>query len=162
MQRTTTFSPCRRYRYTLWRDWSDLATPDTGYLMVIGLNPSTADETDDDPTIRKCKAFARQFGYTSLCMTNLFAWRDTDPAKMKKAEEPIGPDNDTHLLHCAAHAGMILAAWGKHGAHRDRAAAVVKLLAQSSLHALRLNNDGSPEHPLYIPYTVQPVPFPPL
>ena len=91
LARETVFSPCRRWRYTLWRDWMDdvleleerAGNNSAKYAMFIGLNPSTADETRDDPTVRRCVGFAKSWGYGALCMTNIFAWRDTDPAGMK-------------------------------------------------------------------------------
>lgn len=125
--------------------------------MVIGLNPSTADETQDDPTIRRCIDFAKRWGFGSLCMTNLFAWRDTDPSEMKKALGPIGPENDHWLSEVAQQAGMILAAWGKDGSHLNRAQLVTEALPP--MHCLRLNQDGSPGHPLYIPADTSPIPF---
>lgn len=151
MKTSATFSPCLRYRYTLWREW-DAALP---YLMVIGLNPSTADETKDDATIRKCIGFAKLWGFGSLCMTNLFAWRDTDPAKMKKALEPVGPENDAWLNESAAKAGMVLAAWGAHGGHLGRDKQVVEVIKSTLaiLYCLRVTKDGFPGHPLYIPYS---------
>jgi hypothetical protein len=127
------------------------------YLMVIGLNPSTADETEDDPTIRRCIDFAKRWKFGALCMTNLFAWRDTKPAQMKKATDPVGPDNDDHLKRLAANAGLILAAWGTHGKHLNRAAAVLSMMPP--IYRLRLNDDGSPEHPLYVPANTPPVLF---
>ena len=161
------FSPCRYWRYTLWREWGAvpkaLGFPDwpreavfgraDEVLMVIGLNPSTATETQDDPTIRRLKGFAQRWGFGALCMTNIFAWRDTDPRKMKQAADPVGADNDAWLLRSAAGAGMVLAAWGGHGAHLGRGEAVCGLLqgAGVALHTLRHNADGSPEHPLYLP-----------
>lgn len=168
--RTTEFSPCRKYRYALWREFYPMRAinppllPIEGnqahnYLMVIGLNPSTADETKDDPTIRRCIGFAKALGFGALCMTNLFAWRDTKPSNMKKAEDPIGPDNDGHLALMAASAGLILAAWGKNGAfvRRDRDVARIIRELHKPLHCLRKNGDGSPEHPLYIPATTMPI-----
>ena len=169
--RVCEFSPCRKYRYTLWREWAleDLLvnagcsteTMAHTYLMVIGLNPSTADETKEDPTIRRCIDFAKRWGFGALCMTNLFAWRDTKPANMKRALFPVGGDNDMWLKRCAEGAGMILAAWGKHGSFLDRGKTVAKDLRGMghSIHALRLNDDGSPEHPLYIPASTVPVAF---
>lgn len=166
--RQCVFSPCRSYRYTLWREWSDMdllasngllaALNSDRYLMVIGLNPSTADETKDDPTIRRCVAFAKRWGYGALCMTNLFAWRDTKPANMMKAADPIGPLNDYYLFELAKNAGLILAAWGTKGGHRGRAEYVKDVFSEAgfTLHALRLNDDGSPEHPLYIPADTEP------
>lgn len=166
--RDTIFSPDRRYRYTLWREWEmdDLLSGGRGnepmpfrYLAVIGLNPSTADEKQDDPTIRRCIDFAKRWGFGALCMLNLFAWRDTKPAGMKKAAEPIGEDNHHHLLRCASAAGLVLAAWGKNGSYRNQDLTVSQWLggAGVTLHCLRTNGDGSPEHPLYVPADTQPV-----
>lgn len=159
--RVCQFSPCRRYRYTLWREWDML---NSTYLMVIGLNPSTADETQDDPTIRRCIDFAKRWGYGALCMTNLFAWRDTQPSNMKTAENPAGEENQHHMLSCAPGAGVVLAAWGKHGRFRHQDLTVSQWLSSIGvqLYCLRQNKDGSPEHPLYIPANTKPVPFVPL
>lgn len=167
-ERKTEFSPCRRYRYCLWREWTieeltgfecSAETEAHRYLMVIGLNPSTADETRDDATIRKCIGFAKRWGFGALCMTNLFAWRDTKPENMKAAAEPIGPDNDAFLGRLASNAGLILAAWGNHGSHLNRAKIVVGAIPR--LQCLRRNKDGSPMHPLYVPYETQPIPYAP-
>ena len=106
-ERSATFSPDRNYRYTLWRRWLDRRPS----LMVIGLNPSTADETKDDPTVRRCICFARDWGFGALCMTNLFAFRATDPNLMKAAPEPIGDANNAALVLTAGQAGLVLAAW---------------------------------------------------
>jgi hypothetical protein len=182
VKRETIFSPCRLYRYTLWREWwqnslprpmcRDCADADplgicshdgtrcdpTAYLMVIGLNPSTADETKDDPTIRRCIGFAKAWGFGALCMTNLFAWRDTLPENMKRAADPVGPLNDFYLFELAKNAGMILAAWGKHGSHLWRTDYLRDVFGEAGfpLYCLRLNKDGSPEHPLYIPADTSP------
>ncbi len=143
------------YRYTLWRVWNPVERP--RFLMVVGLNPSTADETKDDPTIRRCIGFAKAWGFDALCMTNLFAWRDTDPTGMKAAADPVGVDNDGWLREVASRAGLVLAAWGVHGSHMGRAAAVCEWLPK--LHALGFTNDGAPRHPLYMPKSATPVPF---
>jgi hypothetical protein len=155
MQRSAQFSPCRTYRYSLWRAWPDLLSPAKGYAMFIGLNPSTADETADDPTIRRCIGFARAWGYEGLCMTNLFAFRATDPADMLAHPEPVGNDNDHYLVRLAQGAALVVAAWGAHGRHRGRDAQVVRLLP--ALHCLRLTRGGSPAHPLYLPKALLPV-----
>lgn len=94
MKKTAKLSDCRTYRYELWRTW-DESKP---YAMFIGLNPSTADETEDDPTIRRCINFAKTWGYGGLCMTNLFAYRATQPEDMKRASDPIGNKNDETLI----------------------------------------------------------------
>lgn len=159
-ERQTIFSPCRQYRYTLWRDWSENLFHDpmrTGYAMFIGLNPSTADETKDDPTIRKCIGFAKRWGYGALCMTNLFAFRATDPKVMKRHENPVGEDNHHHLLWNANKAGIVVAAWGVHGKHKHQDLTVLDWLGQIGvrLQCLRKTKDGHPEHPLYVPYDAQ-------
>lgn len=167
--RETIFSPCRRYRYTLWREWyqqgdflTGPAKANQSYLAVIGLNPSTADETKDDPTIRRCIDFAKRWGYGGLCMLNLFAWRDTKPADMKKAAEPVGEDNDFHICSIARGAGLVLAAWGTNGWHLDREGKVIQLAkaVPFHMHCLAYNDDGSPMHPLYTPKTSTPLPWP--
>lgn len=148
------FSECRRYRYELWRKW-DNSKP---YAMFIGLNPSTADEAIDDPTIRRCIAFSKSWGFGSLCMTNLFAFRATDPEVMKSESFPIGGhENDLALRSLADGAGVVVAAWGVHGTHLDRAAAVMKMLPK--LHCLGLSKDGHPRHPLYMRSDCKPIPF---
>jgi len=157
VNRITEFSPCRLYRYTLWREW-EASLP---YTMFIGLNPSTADETKDDPTIRRCIEFSKSFGHGSLCMTNLFAWRDTKPENMKLAKDPIGPENNDWLEASASAAGVVIAAWGKHGAFMGRGVFVKGLIRPwAMLMCLRTNKDGSPEHPLYLPKTLTPIPYP--
>lgn len=129
--------------------------------MFIGLNPSTADETLDDPTIRRCMDFTRRWGYLTLCMTNLFAWRDTDPKAMKLAAAPVGEAyfNDHHLRTCATSAALVICAWGKDGKHLDRQKLVMELLDGIKLHHLGLNDDGTPKHPLYLKANTVPIPF---
>lgn len=155
MKRSATFSPCRRYRYALWRDWRDLLGEDGGFVMFVGLNPSTADETNDDPTIRRCIRFTQSWGYSRLCMTNLFAWRATKPEDMMAADNPVGPDNDATLLDLASRAAVVIAAWGVNGTHLGRDQAVRAFLPR--LHYLRLTADGHPGHPLYLPGALRPI-----
>jgi hypothetical protein len=146
------FSPCRRYRYSLWRRWDD-----GPYVMFVGLNPSTADETQDDPTIRRCIGFARDWGYGGLCMANLFAFRATDPADMKAAADPVGPENDASLERLACEAGLVVAAWGVHGTHLDRARQVAAARVLGDFTVLGLTADGHPRHPLYLKKTCRPL-----
>lgn len=131
------------------------------YLMVIGLNPSTADETKDDPTIRRCIDFAKRWGYGALCMTNLFAWRDTKPENMRLAADPVGVMNDSHLALTSDGAGIVLAAWGKHGAFKKRDDRVLRIMRElhRPVYCLRRNQDGSPQHPLYVPAETKPILF---
>lgn len=142
-QNTARFSECRRYRYELWRRWSNAP-----YCMFIGLNPSTADETQNDLTVRRCIDFAKQWKFGGLCMTNIFAFRATQPKVMKAEPDPIGSDNDRTLKALAEKAGIVIAAWGKDGRHMGRDKAVTAFLP--SLHCLKQNIDGTPAHPLYL------------
>ena len=149
-----TFSPARKYRYTLHRIW-DVDKPT---MAVIGLNPSTADETKDDPTIRRCIGFAKLWGYGGLYMLNLFAYRSTDPAALKIVKNPIGPDNDKAILEVASKCKLVIAAWGNDGAIDGRGHAVRNLLTGFGLdvHCLKKNMNGTPAHPLYLPGDLQP------
>lgn len=123
--------------------------------MVVGLNPSTADETDDDPTIRRCIAFAGAWGFGGLLMTNLFAYRATQTAELLAQADPIGPENDRHLAEGARTSAVVVAAWGTLGNHLGRDALVRSMLPR--LHYLRLTKDGHPAHPLYLPAGLEPV-----
>lgn len=157
--RAAQFSACRNYRYALWRGWAERVEPPQAgaYAMFVGLNPSTADETLDDPTIRRCVGFAQDWGYQGLCMVNLFAWRATQPADMLAQNDPVGPENDAVLLELAANAGIVVAAWGVHGTHVSRDEAVKRLLPR--LHYLLLTKAGHPGHPLYLPSSLKPMPY---
>jgi len=145
------FSRCRSYRYTLWRRW-DVDGP---LVMIIGLNPSTADARQDDPTIRRCIGFARDWGYGGLVVTNLFAFRATYPADLKAAADPVGPRNDVWIKRMANQAETIVAAWGNDGTWLDRSARLRRLLA-GRLRCLRINAGGEPAHPLYLPAGLMP------
>ena len=101
---------------------------------------------------------ARALGFGAFRVTNIFAWRDTDPRNMRAAADPVGPENDLTIQEGVAWADTVIAAWGTHGAHLDRGAQVAALLRQTRqpLYALGLTKDGHPKHPLYISYTQQP------
>ncbi len=107
------FSVCKKYRYALWRVW-DSNKP---LVMFIGLNPSTADDVNNDPTVTRCINFAKDWGYGGLCMANIFSYRETDRHIMKEQNDPIGPDNDKWLKKLAAESGLVVAAWGNDGEH---------------------------------------------
>jgi hypothetical protein len=147
-QLNTEFSPDRLMRYTLWRQWDYLSDAAKRYAMFIGLNPSTADETHDDPTVRRCIDFAKRWGCGALCMTNLFAFRATDPRKMMGYPRPIGEENDKWLVRCSREATFVVAAWGCHGRFMARDEDVMKLL--DNVQCLGVNADGTPRHPLYV------------
>ena len=153
MRNTARLSSCRRYRFALWRTW-DAALP---RVMFIGLNPSTADEKRDDPTLVRCMNFARDWGYGGVCMANLFALRATDPAELKVASTPVGEGNDRWLRRLYREAGLVVAAWGNDGAYLDRAAEVTAYLGP--LKCLKRNRSGQPAHPLYQRADTLPVPF---
>lgn len=140
------FSKCRKYRYALWRTWQ----AGDGHVTFIGLNPSTADETMDDPTIRRCIGFAQSWGFGGINMLNLFAYRATDPKILKKVDDPIGDRNDRYLsMYCDA-AGLNIACWGTRGAFMDRGKKVIELLGRGSLSCFGFTNGGQPKHPLYL------------
>ena len=153
MKTDAVLSNCRKYRFALWRIW-DESKP---YAMIIGLNPSTADEKEDDPTITRCIGFARSWGYGGLCMANLFAFRATEPADMFAASDPIGPGNDEWLIKLADGAGVVVAAWGNDGAYLGRSNEVTLLI--SDLHCLKINMTGEPAHPLYLKGSLRPIPL---
>jgi len=148
------FSSCRRWRYLLWRRW-DAARPVANFLM---LNPSTADEFRLDPSCTRARRYAERWGFGALIVTNLFAWRATDPREMKAAPEPIGRANDRAIMRAAREAALVVCAWGNHGAHLERSGRVLQLLrgAGVKLHALRLTGAGEPAHPLYLPAALRP------
>ena len=148
------FSPCRVYRYALWRWWD----PEKPYAMFIGLNPSVADEVKDDPTIRRCRRFAADWDYGGLVMTNLFAVRATDPKAMIAHSDPIGSENDNYLRELSWGAGIVIAAWGARGGHLERDTQVLSMLPR--LHHLGLTKTGKPRHPLYLRADTQPAVFP--
>ncbi len=136
------------YRYTLWRAWDEMRPR----VCFVLLNPSTADATRDDPTLRRCIGFARSWGACgSVEIVNLFAYRTADPAMLRKAAHPVGPDNDTYLKNAARRASRIVLGWGARGTLLGRDLAVLELLAAYPLYCLRLTRERHPEHPLYIP-----------
>lgn len=146
------YSPCEKYRYRLWRIWDESAKP----CVFIGLNPSKATELILDNTVRRCVNYARDWGYGGLHMLNIFAYRATDPKDMFACVEPIGgPRNDEAILETVALGGVTVAAWGAHGIHLDRGAAVRQLVPQ--LHHLHLTAQGHPGHPLYLSKKLKPI-----
>ena len=158
---TAVFSPCRRWRYRLERDVAVLAST-RGACAFVGLNPSTADETLDDPTIRRCMRFARDWGFRRLVMANAYAWRSTDPRGLWTADDPVGPGNDAHLEAIARDVELVVCAWGTH-AKPDRVAAVLAAIARAGRkpYALRTTAAGAPAHPLYLPASLTPIPWSP-
>ena len=123
------------------------------------LNPSTADEVVNDPTIRRCMAFASTWGYGSLEVCNLFGWRTKNPSALGNVDDPVGSDNDRHIMHAANRADRIVAAWGNHGQRSGRSGEVRLLLSGSMVFCLGLTSLGAPKHPLYVPSAQKPVQY---
>lgn len=153
MEKGATLSPCRRYRYALWRIW-DESKP---LVMFIGLNPSTADETNDDPTLIRCMNFAKSWGYGGVYTANLFAYRATQPKDLLKRKRVVGKDNNYWLQTLSKKVHLIIAAWGNDGSYQNRSEQVKQLI--SPLHYLKMNKSGEPAHPLYLKADLTPIPF---
>lgn len=167
MKTAAYFSKDRRYRYWLTRSWDD-SLP---IMCVIGVNPSTADESEDDPTIRKCLGFARRLGFGGLLMLNVGAYRATDPRRWQKADDPFGSENSvTHLKEYIAQnsvaciegqipnkgVSVVIAAWGKNcSKNRGLSRALAIVHAMPSLMCWGRNGDHTPRHPLMLPYSTQ-------
>ncbi|MDH4555683.1 DUF1643 domain-containing protein [Pseudomonas sp. BN417] len=143
------FSECGTYRYLLTRPGDVHA--EKGTALFLMLNPSTADATEDDPTIRRCRNFARAWGCNGIAVANLYALRATDPAELWKHPDPVGPDNDWRLKSIAREYTDIVCAWGAN-ARSDRVTAVTSILtaAGGRLWCLGTTKDGHPRHPLYV------------
>ncbi len=143
VNKNATFSDCRKYRYGLSRTWNGKKKT----ILFIGLNPSTANEKIDDPTIRRCINYAQNWGYGSLLMVNLFAYRATMPSELKNVKNPIGNDNDLQIIELSKKADIAVAAWGNEGTLLNRDKEVKKILP--NLMCLKINKSGQPSHPLY-------------
>ena len=153
------FSDDKIHRYTLSRVTS---VKDGGTVLFIMLNPSTATAAEDDPTIRRCFRFAQDWGYTNLLVGNLYAFRATDPKELYMANDPVGPENDRHLLRMARAANLVVCAWGTMGELRRRGWMVLWLLKRTNetsiqntgmktpVRHLGLTKNGQPKHPLYL------------
>ncbi|TZG26476.1 DUF1643 domain-containing protein [Sphingomonas montanisoli] len=181
-------STCGNYRYHLWREWRGTGTnanwdwleDDDGSIakdgagaplgepksvLFVMLNPSTADGDQDDPTIRRCVAFAKAWGYDRMEVVNLFAWRATDPSAVLRmtgsGPDPVGPDNQRHVRNALDRAGVIVCAWGAHGGHIDQDETMLGWIEQygGEPYALRLTKEGFPAHPLYLPRDLRPAPY---
>lgn len=157
-------SPCEKYRYHLTRCWDQAKHP----MVFIMLNPSTADHMQDDPTIRKCIGFAKQYGCGSIEVFNLFAYRATKPSDLKQAGWDVGPRNDSiiftrlHSLTQRWGRQTVTLAWGAHA--RGRPQRVVELLFKLrengyAMQTLKLLDDGTPAHPLMLPYSSTLAPY---
>jgi hypothetical protein len=147
-------SKCGRYRYRLER----IVGSSSKTCLFIMLNPSTADDVENDNTIRRCIRFANSFGCGRLIVGNLFAFRTRNPAELKQAMKPEGPHNLRHLKTMCSEASIVIAAWGAHGTHRDQHTKVLKKLDewQVPVHFMKLTKRGPPYHPLYLKGNLKP------
>ncbi|MGA9070877.1 MAG: DUF1643 domain-containing protein [Terracidiphilus sp.] len=148
----------QEYRYTLKRVWD----ASLGSVLFVMMNPSTADPYVDDPTVAKCQRYARSWGYGTMLVGNTFAYRATNQKDLLRVADPVGPKNDKCLLQMAAQAGLIVLAYGKphkNLCQRGRDVAALLRRAGHELHALKLCNDGTPSHPLYLKGTLRPILF---
>ena len=151
------FSSDGVYRYALRRRW----LLGSGRVCFVMLNPSTADASHDDPTVRRCIRFAQTWGYRELLVLNLFAWRSTDPHVLSKLPEPEGPDNGNVFAEFLPSCDLVICAWGAHGALRGQGARVfdlIRLIGKQPM-ALGVCKNGEPAHPLYLRGTCVPVEY---
>jgi hypothetical protein len=157
---SATFSPCGEYRYELRRVWK----PTARTMVFVGLNPSTADERTDDPTIRRILGFADDWGFGSLVMLNAFAYRSTDPkalhSRSARRREVIGPDNDSTLRRILAthRRDKLVLGWGANGTllERGRDVASLALSVHRRPECFGLTQNGEPKHPLYLAASSRP------
>lgn len=144
-QKNAFISECGEYRYWLSREFSKVDKT----LLWIMLNPSTADHTVDDPTIRRCCSFASQWGYGSIIVANLYALRSPSPKDLWAHEDPVGEHNNEYLKECMSHSFVTVCAWGNN-ARQDRVDEFKELAGDTPLYCLGTTQSGMPKHPLYI------------
>lgn len=148
------YSRCMAYRYLLERKW-DPALPT---ILFVMLNPSTATELRNDPTVERCERRARAMGFGSFAVCNIFALRSTDPRALRSHPEPVGSGNDRVIARSAALASAVVCAWGSHGEFLSRGHLVESMLRGMGLDLLCLGlcSSGQPRHPLYVGYSTSP------
>ena len=147
MMKSAEISSCKKFRYRLTRRWGEGKA-----LVFIMLNPSTADETVDDPTIRRCIGFAKSNGFNAIDVVNLFAFRATNPSDLKKAGYLIGELNDSHIKEAALQGAKIVYAWGDNARGLARPIVVDALIRSLNIHpyVLKLTTKNIPSHPLML------------
>ncbi len=153
MDKGATLSEDRKYRFELHRIF-DNSKP---LIAFVGLNPSTADEEIDDPTITKCINYTKKWGYGGFYFVNLFAFRATEPKEMQKAQDPVGQGNDILLKSVFGKVAKVICCWGELGTFMDRGNQVLKLIENP--YYLKLNKNGQPAHPLYLKSDLLPIPY---
>jgi hypothetical protein len=153
---TALFDKTEKYRYRLARKFSG---GKLGTCTFIMLNPSTATADVSDPTVRRCEGYAKRWGYSALWVVNIFALRSTDPKKLYTHPDPVGPENDQHILEAVRYSDLAIAAWGTHGDLHARGESVMKLLSAYSINCLGITKGGHPKHPLYLKQDLKPFIF---
>ena len=153
MKKNALLSADRKYRYFLKRQWAD----GDNFVNFVLLNPSTADEKIDDPTIRRCINFAKNWGYNGIYVTNLFAFRTKSPNILKKSKNPVGNKNNYFLEKISRESKLIIVAWGNHGSFLNRDKEVLSLL--SNIYCLDTTKLGNPKHPLYVKGDIEISPY---
>ena len=157
VERTAWISTCGRYRHSLGRHWDR----EKGFVLFIGLNPSTADSEADDPTIRRCIRFARDWGYGGLEMCNLYDWRATDPKQLPRRGFAVSDKNDPTLRCRVSDSGIVIAAWGAVPWAKERIDELFRTVFTDDKrwHCLKLLKNDFPQHPLFVPATTKPILF---
>lgn len=155
------------YRYSLVRTWPDgyrHRASERSHVSTVNflmLNPSKATAEKNDPTVRRCMGYARAWGYGRLVVTNLFAYRSTDPKGLEAVDDPVGPDNNRIITQRAHAADLTIAAWGEWGYYRERGREVAEMLTAEGipLFALAVTQFGAPRHPLRLAGDLEPIPW---
>lgn len=149
------FSSCRTWRYRLWRRVGGPGS--RGTCLWVMMNPSTADEITNDPTIARTLDYSRRWGFLRSEVCNAFAFRSTNPKGLERTPDPVGPDNERHVRQAAAEADLIVVAWGVAGLLHGQGKRVERWLRDYTLHCLGTTKAGFPKHPLYLPASLRPV-----
>jgi len=157
---SATISPCGIYRYDLVRSWVTF-NPALGRVTFLMLNPSKADATKPDPTMTRCLDFAKTWKFDSLSIINLFAFRSTKPEELRRAVNPVGPENDDFIRRHASLADLLVCAWGANPFAKNRINRVMEILSSVGVkpHCLQLTKEGHPSHPLFLLKTLKPFPM---
>lgn len=147
MKKSAIFDETKKYRYVLTRQWGN----NKNFVNFVLLNPSTADENLDDPTIKACIRFANNWGYDGIWVTNLFAFRATKPHDLIQCSSPVGNQNNKYLEKYSKKSKMVIIAWGNHGNFLNRDKEVIKILSKiKNLYCIDITTKGNPKHLLYI------------
>jgi hypothetical protein len=151
MIREATISPCGKYRYTLYRRWAmGSRAAEAKPILWIMLNPSTADHRTDDRTIGRCVEFSNRWGYSSLFVANLYAWRTTYPHELRLVDDVIarGPENADYIEYLVRRSALVVCAWG--GSVKHLPETRLQLLPVRDAWCLGKTKNGEPLHPLYL------------